>query len=63
MIMKYRLSIPHAKSLCWAGLFLLAGLPMSLPGQPKPGDVFREYLWTNEKGDAGGSLRVGGKQG
>jgi len=30
---------------------------------PAPGDVFREYLWWNEKGDAGGSLRVGGRQG
>jgi len=28
---------------------------------PVPGDVFREYRWTNEGGDAGGSLRVGGK--
>lgn len=31
--------------------------------QPKPGDVFREYMWYNEGGDAGGSLRVGGKHG
>jgi len=28
-----------------------------------PGDVFREYLWWNEKGDAGGSFRVGGRYG
>jgi hypothetical protein len=28
---------------------------------PKPGDVFREYRWTNPGGDAGGSLRVGGR--
>jgi len=32
-------------------------------GQPTPSDVFREYLWTNEKGDAGGALRVGGRVG
>lgn len=30
---------------------------------PVPGDVFREYCWYNEKGDAGQALRVGGKQG
>jgi hypothetical protein len=28
---------------------------------PLPGDVFREYLWTHTAGDAGGSLRVGGR--
>ena len=32
-------------------------------GEPAPGDVFREYMWYDEKGDAGGALRVGGKQG
>ncbi len=31
--------------------------------QPQPGDVFREYRWYNESGDAGGALRVGGKHG
>jgi hypothetical protein len=30
-------------------------------GGPQPGDVFREYLWTHATGDAGGSLRVGGR--
>jgi len=30
---------------------------------PSPGDVFREYMWYNESGDAGGALRVGGKHG
>ncbi len=29
----------------------------------EPGDVFREYTWYNETGDAGQALRVGGKQG
>jgi len=28
-----------------------------------PGDLFREYCWYNEKGDAGQALRVGGKHG
>ncbi|OHB66182.1 MAG: hypothetical protein A2Y77_04630 [Planctomycetes bacterium RBG_13_62_9] len=42
---------------------ILAGLPTAGLCQPVPGDVFREYMWWNEKGDAGGSLRVGGKQG
>ncbi len=31
--------------------------------QPFPGDLFREYTWTNRDGDAGGSLRVGGRVG
>ncbi|MHC4228585.1 MAG: hypothetical protein ACYSW0_14260 [Planctomycetota bacterium] len=31
--------------------------------QPAPGDVFREYMWHKEGGDAGGSLRVGGRIG
>jgi hypothetical protein len=31
--------------------------------QPAPSDVFREYMWYNEGGDAGGSLRVGGRVG
>ena len=29
--------------------------------QPQPSDLFREYSWANSNGDAGGSLRVGGK--
>ena len=31
--------------------------------QPEPGDVFREYMWYHKDGDAGGALRVGGKEG
>ncbi len=31
--------------------------------QPKSGDVFREYMWYKQDGDAGGSLRVGGREG
>jgi hypothetical protein len=40
-------------------------LGVGTPGRarPVPGDVFREYTWWNETGDAGGALRVGGKQG
>lgn len=30
---------------------------------PQPGEVFREYLWTNVGGDANGALRVGGRVG
>jgi hypothetical protein len=29
--------------------------------RPGPGDVFREYTWMHASGDAGGSLRVGGR--
>ena len=38
----------------------LAGVGGASPG---PGDVFREYRWYHETGDAGQALRVGGKQG
>ena len=44
------------------GLVLKAS-PAELRAAPRPGDVFREYRWTNNGGDAGGSLRVGGKVG
>jgi hypothetical protein len=40
-----------------------AGGPRTERDGPKPGDVFREYLWTNLSGDAGGALRVGGRVG
>lgn len=45
--------------------WLLATLatPYLTLAQPRSGDVFREYRWTNTEGDAGGSLRVGGKVG
>ncbi|MBD3185172.1 hypothetical protein GF312_23025 [Candidatus Poribacteria bacterium] len=29
---------------------------------PESGDVFREYIWYKENGDAGGSLRIGGNK-
>ena len=44
------------------GIVLWAACPCML-AEPIPGDVFREYMWFNEKGDAGQSLRVGGKHG
>jgi hypothetical protein len=40
---------------------LLFALPSAVVAAPQPGEVFREYRWTNEGGDAGGSLRVGGR--
>jgi hypothetical protein len=36
---------------------------LSAFSQPVPGDIFREYMWYKEGGDAGGSLRVGGRVG
>jgi hypothetical protein len=36
-------------------------VPGGVASEPEPGAVFREYLWTNSDGDAGGALRVGGK--
>lgn len=41
-------------------LFALRG---SAVAEPQPGDVFREYTFTNTYGDAGGAIRVGGKKG
>jgi hypothetical protein len=42
---------------------LLVALTSTVVATPGPGDLFREYRWTNEGGDAGGSLRVGGRLG
>lgn len=39
----------------------LAIVPPASLAQPRPGDVFREYVWTRTDGDAGGALRVGGR--
>jgi len=48
-------------------LFLISVLVLILGvdalSQPSPGDLFREYRWFYEEGDAGQSIRVGGKQG
>jgi hypothetical protein len=41
----------------------IAGASSPTLAQPAPGDVFREYRFYNEAGDAGGAIRVGGKQG
>jgi hypothetical protein len=47
----------------WFGLIVGLSLCRSLGAQPIAGDLFREYRWFHEKGDAGHSIRVGGKQG
>lgn len=44
-------------------LVIIQLLHQNLGAQPVPGDVFREYRWFHEKGDAGQAIRVGGKQG
>jgi len=44
-------------------LVLIGGFYLQVGAQPVPGDVFREYTWYNEKGDAGYALRVGGGYG
>jgi hypothetical protein len=51
------------RRVAWVMALVLAGGAAVGLAQPMPGDVFREYMWWNEKGDAGGSLRVGGKYG
>ncbi len=48
-------------TLTVALLALAASAANPARAEPKPGDVFREYRWTNQGGDAGGSLRVGGR--
>lgn len=47
----------------WLCLFVIFLLYQNLVAQPAPGDLFREYRWFYEKGDAGQAIRVGGKQG
>ncbi|UCG55701.1 MAG: hypothetical protein JSU70_12620 [Phycisphaerales bacterium] len=48
----------------WLVLCAFIALPHSnLVAGPAPGDVFREYTWYKEGGDAGGALRVGGRIG
>ena len=42
-------------------LLILLCLAMTVAAQPQPRDVFREYAWSKPDGDAGGSLRVGGR--
>jgi len=45
------------------GLISALLLCRTLGAQPVPGDLFREYCWFHEEGDAGQSIRVGGRQG
>ena len=47
--------------LAWVGTLIAPG--SEVRAEPAPGDVFREFPWWNETGDAGGALRVGGKRG
>ncbi len=42
-------------------VILVTILPGSGSAQPRSGDVFREYRWTNMGGDSGGAFRVGGR--
>ncbi len=53
----------RTRGVVWAVASVLLGTAAMGLAQPVPGDVFREYMWWNEKGDAGGSLRVGGQYG
>lgn len=45
----------------WPGIIL--GLAGAVAAQPAGGDVFREYRWFHEEGDAGQAIRVGGRKG
>ncbi|MBM4025274.1 MAG: hypothetical protein FJ280_07690 [Planctomycetes bacterium] len=53
----------RTKRALWVVISVVMAVAAVGRSQPVPGDVFREYLWWNEKGDAGGSLRVGGRHG
>jgi len=59
------MSRPRSSRLAWLCLLSCAAFLVALScpaiAQPRPGDVFKEYYWTNEGGDADGTLRVGGK--
>lgn len=48
---------------CWLFIIILMLSTAQAFSQPAPGDVYREYMWYKEGGDAGGSLRVGGREG
>jgi hypothetical protein len=50
------------KKIIFVWIFILF-CSQPIQAQPAPGDLFREYRWFYEKGDAGQSIRVGGKQG
>lgn len=53
--------IPARTLRCvFVGLFC-AAVPVTAIAQSGPGDLFREYRWTNEHGDCSGALRVGGQ--
>lgn len=52
-----------SKRFVWAMVLILTGIQAAGLARPVSGDVFREYLWTNMGGDAGGALRVGGRVG
>ncbi len=53
----------ETRRVLWVVAAVLMGVAAAGWSQPVPGDVFREHMWWNEKGDAGGSLRVGGRYG
>lgn len=47
---------------CLVCLAAVSSCPLVM-ADPIPGDVYREYTYTNAYGDAGGAIRVGGKKG
>jgi len=51
------------KKKMWLSVAIVMISAVEAFSQPAPGDVFREYMWHKEDGDAGGSLRVGGRVG
>jgi len=67
--MVWRTNIPVCLAVCLLHLLenggggSVAGGYVTALARPAPGDVFREYMWYNETGDAGNALRVGGKVG
>ena len=52
----------NIKIFLMSGCVIIAGAAGAY-AEPQPGDLFREYTYANVEGDAGGSIRVGGKKG
>lgn len=46
----------------WIGVAIGLLLCQTVAAQPVPGDVFRDYRWFHEEGDAGQAMRVGSRE-
>lgn len=58
-----RLVAGHVSPIVSVVCLAVVGSCLRVRAEPVPGDVYREYTYTNTYGDAGGAIRVGGKKG